>query len=428
MLLALAIIAALWRGRGPRSWREHRRRPALFVAIALVFGGLAFVNAWDAVTFSATLAATVAARNLRARSIPAAVAATGTYLAPLAVLAAVAYAPWYLEFHSQAGGFAVYTGEGTRPEHAFLQFGPLLLGALLVLVWALVRRGALRSAIAFVAALAVPALPLTFWVVVAAERDGLDSRGVDGWVTLAVLAAAVWLLTGAALALARRRPPAAFVAGLGALGALLLYGIELFLVRDLFFDSTPRFNTVFKLSYQAWIALSVAASVAVVTALRRAAPPVRPLLAAPALLLLAASLVYAVIALPNRTDGFGDAKGLDGLGYVARAVPAEYALVQWLAENADSGAIVVEATGRSWRRDGDGQPEVAGHRRIDYTDAGRVSVRTGLQTPIGWPGHELQWRGDAATGRAEIVRRQDLVDPRLYRRQRSGGACRPARA
>jgi uncharacterized membrane protein len=31
-----------------------------------------------------------------------------------------------------------------------------------------------------------------------------------------------------------------------------------------------------------------------------------------------------------------------------------------------------------------------------YTGYARISTYTGLQTVLGWPGHEAQWRGDAA--------------------------------
>ena len=55
--------------------------------------------------------------------------------------------------------------------------------------------------------------------------------------------------------------------------------------------------------------------------------------------------------------------------------------------------------------------------RVDYSDAGRVSARTGLQTPIGWRGHENQWRGATPAWQAEFARRQDLVD-RVYTARR----------
>jgi uncharacterized membrane protein len=45
-----------------------------------------------------------------------------------------------------------------------------------------------------------------------------------------------------------------------------------------------------------------------------------------------------------------------------------------LTEHVDGTAVVAEAVGGS------------------YKPTGRVSAWTGLSTPIGWPGHESQWR------------------------------------
>ena len=425
MLLAIAIAASVWRGRGALSWRDHRRRPIPLIVVALVFGGLAFVNTWDAVTFAAILAAAVVARNLRAGSPRAApearerarrafwtgVAALSWLLPPVAI-AAVAYAPWYAGFSSAASGIHGYAGAGTRAEHLFLQFGALILLALPALGWAFVRK-APWPARPFALALIVPALPVALWLALTAARGdfslALEARGAGGWITLAFHAAAVWLLTGTVLMLARRRHPAAFIAGLAALGILIFLGIELLFVGDIYRNYLPRLNTVFKLSYEAWIMLSVAAAVASVAALRAASPRVRPLLFAPLGVLLAASLVYAVIAVPNRADGFARNRGFD---YVARADPSGHALVRWLAANAAGDAVVVESTGRRWERGPDGLPRLADRQpRIEYSAVNRVSVNTGLQAPVGWPGHQLQWRG--ARVRPEIARRQNLVD-RVY--------------
>ncbi len=419
VLLTLAISAALWRGRGALSWRSHGRRPVVLVVLALVFGGLAFVNAWDVITFSAALGTAVAARNLRSLRFPAAAAATASYLLPVAALGAVAYAPWYADFSSQASGLYAYVGEGTRPEHAFLQFGLPLLAALPIAGWALRRR--LEGALPRIAGLVlwVPLLPLFAWILLAALRGdldaGVDARGSAGWATLTGYGLAVWVLSSAFVLLALRRHPAALVAGLAALGALLLYGSELLLIRDVFFGGSPRLNTVFKLSYQAWILLSVAGSVALAAALRQAAAQPRPVLIAGGLtvaVFLGAGLVYIVTAVPNRTDGFDNPTAIDGLAYVAREDPGEFALIRWLGEAVPPDAVIVEATGRVWRRGADLQPEIVSSR-IDYSDASRVSARTGLQTPIGWSGHEVQWRGSSDATHAEIGRRQDLVD-RVY--------------
>ncbi len=416
MLLAIAIAAALWRGRGALSWRDHRRRPVPLIVVALVFGGIAFVNTWDAVTFAAILAAAVVARNLRAgepRAATRRVVAALSWLLPPAILAIVAYAPWYGAFSSAASGLYGYAGAGTRPEHLFLQFGALILFAMPVLGWAFVRR-APSSARPFAVALAAPLLPLALWLILAATRDGLsaafDARGAGGWVTLALHAAAVWLFTGTAFALARRRHRAAVVAGLAAFALLLLYGVELLFVGDNYLNYLPRYNTFYKVSLQARIILSVAAAVALVAALRGMAPRIRPVLAAPAALLFAAALVYAVIAVPNRADGFARNHGLDGS--VSGVDSSERGLVRWLAENAAGAAVVVEASGRRWERGDDGRPRRSRQQpRIDYSAVNRVSMRTGLQAPVGWPGHQLQWRGAGA--RAGITHRQDLVD-RVY--------------
>ncbi|SVE33754.1 uncharacterized protein METZ01_LOCUS486608, partial [marine metagenome] len=83
-------------------------------------------------------------------------------------------------------------------------------------------------------------------------------------------------------------------------------------------------------------------------------------------------------------------------------------VIQWLQENAKKSAIIVEASGRTWIRNNDGELEISSHR-IDYTLAGRVASRTGLQSPIGWPGHEIQWR-PSQNAREEINRRLNLVD------------------
>jgi uncharacterized membrane protein len=60
---------------------------------------------------------------------------------------------------------------------------------------------------------------------------------------------------------------------------------------------------------------------------------------------------------------------------------------------------------------------------VDYTDAGRLSARTGTSTPIGWYFHEVQWRGDSEANRQEFLSRQDSVDV-LYLTQDPAEALR----
>jgi uncharacterized membrane protein len=109
----------------------------------------------------------------------------------------------------------------------------------------------------------------------------------------------------------------------------------------------------------------------------------------------------------------------DGLAFLAESQPEEYALVRWIAASTPRDAVVLEATGQTYRAQEDGTYALdPTGPRIDYGDPGRVASRTGRQTPIGWPGHERQWRGEGLEVGAEINARLDMVD-RVYL---SGGA------
>jgi uncharacterized membrane protein len=64
--------------------------------------------------------------------------------------------------------------------------------------------------------------------------------------------------------------------------------------------------------------------------------------------------------------------------------PSEYNAIQWLLDR-------------------EGQPGIAEALGDSYSENGRVSASTGLPTPLQWPGHEAQWRGqsDVQAGRPE---------------------------
>jgi uncharacterized membrane protein len=116
-----------------------------------------------------------------------------------------------------------------------------------------------------------------------------------------------------------------------------------------------------------------------------------------------------VIATANRTEGFGKETAIDGLAGLAQSNPAEYALTRWMQDNTGPGDTIIEASGRTWRRDAGGSATLvdAGN---DYSNAGRISARTGRQTPLGWYFHEIQWRGQTQANLARFSHIQDLVD------------------
>ena len=175
------------------------------------------------------------------------------------------------------------------------------------------------------------------------------------------------------------RPPAAgrpwaFIGLMTIVGALLVLGPEFLYLKDLF---GVRMNTVFKFYFAAWILWGLAAAY-VVTELWPREWTLGGSLRALACLTIVLGLVYTVTATWSKTEGFNPSRGrtLDGAAYLALQSPSDYAAILWMNDNLDPG-VVAEGVGGS------------------YTQGGRVSVHTGFPTVVGWPWHEVQWRGDA---------------------------------
>jgi len=161
---------------------------------------------------------------------------------------------------------------------------------------------------------------------------------------------------------------------------LMLLGIDLFWVQDPF---GTRFNTVFRIGFQAWILLSVALAYSLYFVLaewpaagRLARRVGRAAWSGAAAVVLVAALVYPLPATLWRTAEFNEAaQTLDGLNYVKSYNLDGYDAFLWLQENAPRDAVVLEAVGE------------------DYNPGrGQVSGATGLQTILGWPWHECRWR------------------------------------
>jgi uncharacterized membrane protein len=184
----------------------------------------------------------------------------------------------------------------------------------------------------------------------------------------------------------------AFPLLLVAVAMLLLMGAELFFVADLF---GSRMNSVFKLSYQAWVLLALSCSYALYflgVRYRRSGPVVRMADYGWIGLLVVgtvASVYYPAAAVYGQSSGFAGRGTLDGLAYVANSSPAELGGIRWLQDNYRPGDVIVEAVGD------------------DYSEYGRVSASTGIPTVLGWTFHEEQWRGsrEPFAGRQEAVQR-----------------------
>jgi uncharacterized membrane protein len=335
---------------------------------------------------------------------------TATFILPLAALALLLYVPFYAGFDSQAGGIDAVRGAGTRPLHSFLFWAPLFAAALPLPAYLLATdREALRGT-RLLHIVAIPAGLLAVWALFILSAgtnliDAVSARGF-GWLTLALVSLcfmacvlALWrrleLAAGDQLGLEARGNvyAAAPILTMMTAALLLILGAELFFVRDVF---NSRLNTVFKLSYQAWLLLgaSGAAGLGIVVASWRPSATgrvLRPVWAASLTVVIGAALLYPLGATLSRSGGLGrDARSLDGLAYAKRDSHEDWAAADWLKRRAGPRERLVEATG--------GQ----------YTSSGRMAAWSGVPALLGWRGHELQWGRDEAT-LAERERDIDLI-------------------
>ena len=204
------------------------------------------------------------------------------------------------------------------------------------------------------------------------------------------------------LARDRAEPSMVFALGLLIFAAFLLTGPELFRVTDLFGN---RMNTVFKLSYQAWVVLAVASSVGLyygagLLAHRDWRQWVGWAWTGMLALAVLGGVYYAGGALTDKANAFRGPQTLDGLAFLAEARPGEYEAIRWLRAEASQDDGLLEAVGP------------------DYSDHGRISAATGVPTVLGWAGHERQWRG----GYTLFEGREQVVE-RIYRGRLAGGGA-----
>jgi YYY domain-containing protein len=368
---------------------------AVRVALAaLVIGGLYAINSWDLPTFAAiyvgaaALPTLLAGRAIQRREwVTAGLFAVGCLLL---------YAPFHARFTSLVGGQPFDLPEPL----ASIPLIPKISSLLGVVLW---RKTPADQFFTVYALPWVVALLFLTW----RWSEGRKATAARGYtqpiLIILVLALAatilqmpILLLAGLLLLLVgaifrQRRAPRPngpgqgdadlfAIALIGAAFALVL-ATEVFFIHDIFAN---RMNTVFKVYYQAWTLLAVAAGYAIVRLLtfrpRRRADLWRLPASGAVALLLIATLAYPIFGSRARTDDFSVRSGLDGLAFVRDAEPAEWAGITWVRDHVPAGAVVAEAPGCSYG-------ELFGMPHD------RVSAFAGVSTPLGWAGHESQWRG-----------------------------------
>lgn len=166
-----------------------------------------------------------------------------------------------------------------------------------------------------------------------------------------------------------------FIAFLVIVSTLLIIIPEFIYVKDIY-PAHYRANTMFKLTYEAFIMLSIACGYIIVKILANLNnKKFLILFFIPTLILLYLVFSYPVFAINSYYDNLKDYKGIDGTQYLKTTQKQDYDLINWINKNINNQPVILEAVGDS------------------YTDFARISANTGLPTVLGWPVHEWLWRG-----------------------------------
>lgn len=183
------------------------------------------------------------------------------------------------------------------------------------------------------------------------------------------------------------------ILGLCAIGLVLIP--ELVYVKDIYTGNYKRANTMFKLTYQAFIMFGMAMAYVITKLLIFGKSKAQRRFAVVAGILLIGSVGYFF----NSTKAwYGDYlntetyKGLDASAFVEKENEQDSRAIAWINENIEGTPVILEVNGDS------------------YTYNERVSVLTGCPTVLGWRTHEWLWRSDGSSNYPpELTERENDV-------------------
>ena len=180
-----------------------------------------------------------------------------------------------------------------------------------------------------------------------------------------------------------------FVLSLGMVAIILLVLPELVYVKDIY-SGHPRANTMFKLTYQAFILMSLLAGIVFVQVLKMKRFAFRLIGAVVLMVFVGGVMIYSYLAFKTFYGlEVRPYRGLDGVSWFNNKSPGEAWVVWYLSENRNGvDGNIVEAVGDS------------------YTEFNAISAYSGVPTIIGWRVHEWLWRGgyDAVADREKEVK------------------------
>src|SRR6266508_255219 len=419
-LMALAVALNLyfggWRGKTDLFFGQLRINKVGFFTIALILGGLAFLNTWDILIAAALIVFSYGLARVHESGWGWERIEDILLLGiPAALTAFVMYLPFYIGFDSQAGGILPNFMYPTRGAQLWVMWGTLFIPLFAYLFYLWQGKADANWRTAFITAFSILIVLLiamfavgliALWLKPELIMPVIQSQGrtvstfiadsmlrrlkyIGSLLTLlALLIPSLAFLFSAwrssredvmDLEVTSHSQSSLFILLLLSLGALLILGPDFLYLRDNF---GYRINTVFKFYYQAWILLSLAAAFAVAVMLSEVRGFASALYTTVIVLVIGAGLAYPVFSLPSKTDNFKadhpEQRTLNVEAYLANSMPDDYQAIQFMRQ-LDQG-VVAEAV------------------KDSYSEYARISTFTGMPAVLGWTNHEDQWRYHALQG------------------------------
>jgi YYY domain-containing protein len=358
-LLFLALLL------DPGKFRQRTEAPALralwwFAPITFALASMIAISPWE-LPVGAMVLFLLAGRDQPLRPLVSwPRIGLGATVGAMLVAAYVLYLPFYLHFAAPPGGVGQKFAQTSLIEFLIV-FGALLLPGALYLAGEI----AARLSISREQAQLLVAAGLLATVVAYLAGNAV-------YVFLLVYGGAALACTYATDDSERRAATLLLLAA-----CLALLACELVYIKDAYGDKLYRMNTVFKLYFQSWILLSVAAPwcwAALADRHQRQPGPARTAEVVVVSALFFISCAYPVGITATRLSGRMVPSTLNGTAYLEREHPDEFAVLKWMRENITDLPVILEATGNP------------------YSYYARFSANTGLPTVMGWGNHEGLWR------------------------------------
>lgn len=182
---------------------------------------------------------------------------------------------------------------------------------------------------------------------------------------------------------------------------LFSFGIFLTIIPEFFYikDIYPqhfRANTMFKLGYQAFSMMGIAAIVTFYLLKNIKRSIIYYVLSAIFVLFLFFTSIYPFFSVPSYYGKLDRPVELDGQVWLKTSAPEDNEIIEYLNKNEKGQPVILEAQGDS------------------YTDYERISAFTGLPTVAGWWVHEWLWRGSSDIVGKRIPEIQKAYEDNIY--------------